>query len=299
MSIQEHRTTHIRRCRIRHHIIHLLIASMIVALVGCEDLGVPNSAQSARQSKPNKDIDGFIVFMGASEDDPLWRPLRASAERFCATMGSFELKVAAPTISEANAQAALINQLRCPEMRGLCIVPADLIIMKEVLEEVRSAGIAVVTIMQRPESRDKFMFVGLDQMAIGRAMADTVFDALDGKGTIALMHGSGTGQEESDRYFGFKERVSQLPAIAVLRELDCEGNEFVAGRLVRGLPRTLPSARRVRLRWQLAIAGDRTRSQSRARHMQTRNIWSVSSVLAKNRRRKLLCTYWRRLWPVG
>ena len=215
-------------------VLRVLGALAIIAVftrIGCEEGRRPLTPRSQR---------GFIAFVGASRNDPLWGVLRATAERYQAGLGGFEVRTAVPDILSPNAQINLLREMHSAEMRGLCIQPADAAIMKDILEDLRIEGVPVVTMLTRIEAENPFVHAGLDELAIGRAMADAIFRALEGKGTIALLYDRGSTSRHADRYLGFKERIVQLPGVAVLRELDCQGNDFVAERLVRDYMERFP-----------------------------------------------------------
>jgi len=200
-------------------------------LPACER-GEPARAPQSRQ--------GFVAFIGASQDDPLWPTLSATADRYREGLGHMGLEIRAPKIRSANAQADLIRALHSPQMRGLCIEPADQEIMRDVLCELQVKGVAVVTMMKPIECEDPLPFAGLDEMAVGQALADAVVTTLDGKGTIAVLDGDEELPALRDRGIGFRERMRQWPAVDILREMNCDGKPFVAERMIRDYMERFP-----------------------------------------------------------
>ena len=105
-----------------------------LTLAGCEDLPLPTPVAAQ---------DGYIAFIGASEDDPYWPLLRATAERYRAALGGLRLITRSPLTPSAEAQIRLLRELPTSSMRGLCIVPADPDALGETLCELRTRGVSV------------------------------------------------------------------------------------------------------------------------------------------------------------
>lgn len=202
----------------------ILLALAASGSGGCERTGEP--AGVAAQ-------EGFIAFIGASADDPLWPTLSATAERFRGGLGGLDLRVAAPALRSPIEQIALLRSLQSSDMRGLCIEPADTVIMRDILCELQVKGVAIVTVMTPIACEDPLPMAGVDEMAVGQALADAVVNALAGKGGIAVMTQGDGSPALADRTMGFHERLRQSPAVAILREMDCGGKPIVAERMMR------------------------------------------------------------------
>jgi len=201
-----------------------LVAIALCAAPGCEDRRRPVAPRAEH---------GFIAFVGTDADDPRWRVLQATALRSQEGLAGFEVRTAVPRSPSANAQIALLRQMHVPEMRGLCIQPADQFIMRDVLEDLRIKGVPIVTVLTPIEGTTNFMHAGLDELAVGEAMAEAIHHTLKGQGTIAVLYNANAPRHRADRLLGFKQRLAQMPGIIVLREFDCRGNDFVAQRTVR------------------------------------------------------------------
>jgi ABC-type sugar transport system substrate-binding protein len=178
--------------------------------------------------------------VGAVEDDPLWPTMSATAERYREGLGGLTLVARAPKVRAANAQIQVLRELHTPKLRGVCIEPVHTELMRDILCELQTKGIAVVTMRHRIACEDPLPFAGIDEMAIGRALADAVADALEGAGSVAVLVDESGTQATRDRAIGFHERMERWPNVGILRELDCEGNAFVAERMVRDYMERFP-----------------------------------------------------------
>lgn len=210
---------------IRKTLLLLVLPLLLLCPIGACD--------EPRKLSLNRKEEGFIAFVGNSKNDPLWRVLAASAHRYRAGLGKFELRVIAPDAAAPSAQIRLLRQLHNPRMRGLCIWPTDTTIMKDILLDLRTKGVPIVTMMTPIPSTEPFIHSGLDEIAIGHAIANAAFDAVNGKGTIAVLKHGGDSIHHADRYLGFSERARQLPSMMILSEFECRGNAFVGQRLLR------------------------------------------------------------------
>ncbi|HNO80343.1 MAG TPA: substrate-binding domain-containing protein [Phycisphaerae bacterium] len=189
---------------------------------------------------PKRSSEGFIAVVGNVKDDPVWHILAASAERYRAGLGEFELKIFAADADAPSAQTRLLRQIHDPKMRGLCIWPSDVGVMRDILLDLRTKGVPVVTMMTPIPYHEPFPYSGLDEIAVGRALASAAFEAVDGDGTVALLKHGGDSVHHADRYLGFSERAAEVPSMIVLSEFECLGNEFVGQRLVRDYVERFP-----------------------------------------------------------
>ncbi len=194
---------------------------------------VASGCEKPRRLLPERTNEGFIAVVGNAKNDPVWRILSASSQRYRAGLGEFDLKVIAANANAPSAQTRLLRQIHNPEMRGLCIWPSDTAVMRDILIDLRTKGVPVVTMMTPIRHQEPFPHCGLDEIAIGQALATAAFDAIDGDGTIALLKHGGDSVHHGDRYLGFSERAAEIPSMIILSEFECLGNEFVGQRLVR------------------------------------------------------------------
>ncbi len=208
-------------------------AAMVLALLvgGCEP--------QVTNPVPRRAAVGFIALVGASEEDPLWLTFRAAAESYRPNLAGFELRVAAPPQASVADQLALLRSFDPAQMRGLCIQPVDAALGEE-LQLLHQKGVAVVTMMTRVVGDESFPHTGVDEMAVGRAMADAALEAVDGKGAIAVVDHAGGDRALGDRRVGFSERLSALAGLNVLREFDCRGTPDTARTQIRDYMERFP-----------------------------------------------------------
>lgn len=201
-----------------------LLAASALTLTSCEESSQPLAVDASI---------GFIAFVGSHQDDPLWPTFRATAERYREGLTGFDLVTRAPKSRSVEEQIRILRELHSPEMRGLCIEPVDPQAIRELLCDLQTKGVAVVTMMQPMECEDPLPFSGVDELAVGRAIAEALREAVDGQGTVAILTSSKADRHLSDRILGFEERMRLETGLTVLKELDCAGDSSAGEAMVR------------------------------------------------------------------
>jgi ribose transport system substrate-binding protein len=87
--------------------------------------------------------------------------------------------------------------------------------MAEDLARFAAAGIPVAIFINRMAG-PALTFVGSDDVAIGRAVAQALIDGLGGKGRIVALDGTPTAPTARDRGKGLRQAVAAHPGIALL-----------------------------------------------------------------------------------
>ncbi len=169
---------------------------------------------------------GFVAFVGVGEDDPVWPVLRASATRLHVELGlsKVPLRTAAPPTSSVNAQRNLIRKLHDEGMNALCVQVSDPKGLVSTLDALAAQGVQIVTMMNPVRSTPPFIHAGPDDAAVGEALADALYDVLDGRGTAVLLHADSGSEASARRHVALVERLKSYPSIAVLFERDCQGS---------------------------------------------------------------------------
>lgn len=206
---------------------------VILCCVGCDE-----RRQAERVDQPQ----AFLAFVGIGEDDPVWHVLRASARRAYDELGltSPALRTVAPKISSVNAQKKLIETLRRQGMGTLCVQVTEPDAIAGTLDSLARRGVRVVT-MIRPAAADVAAFhAGIDDVAVGVMLADAIAEAVDFKGTLAVLHADSAGSTFAKRHGAFKMRMSAHTGLRVILEFDCKADPELAKRLIADTMKRYP-----------------------------------------------------------
>lgn len=203
----------------------LIFGVAVAAVPACRD------TPPAAQQRPS----GVIAFVGVGQDDPLWPWLKAAAARAAERVEPFSLRVRSEAAASggAAAQIELIRQLRREGIRGLCVQVADPEALAEELTSLSVQGVRIVTVMRPMPLDSGVTHVGLDEEAIGRAIADAVAAAVDGAGQIAVLHANSVNPESVRRHRGFRSRLEAYGAVRAILAFDCAGSAAKAEAIIR------------------------------------------------------------------
>jgi ABC-type sugar transport system substrate-binding protein len=86
-----------------------------------------------------------------------------------------------------------------------------------------------------------FNHCGLDDVAVGAALAEAAADALNGEGTLAVLRGPLTDPEYEARCLSFQSTLREQRGLHVLRELHCEGGPPQVRASIRSFCERFPS----------------------------------------------------------
>ena len=132
-------------------------------------------------------------------EDPFWQPLIRGAQE-CADKSNVELTVirSKPTVEAQNQH---IRELLDSGVDGIAISPNDAAAQLAILNEAASKIPVVTFDSDAPESKRR-RFIGIDNYAAGRILADEVREAMPDGGPILITVGSATMQHGRDRRQG-------------------------------------------------------------------------------------------------
>jgi ABC-type sugar transport system substrate-binding protein len=205
----------------------LLASALTVAGVACRD-------DNQELLLKERSRHGFVAFVGAGPNDPLWPVLRAGGKRYLDTGSLMDIRFFNPPSDAPQAQVDLVAHLNDPDLLGLCIQINDVEAMTPILERLRKRGITVITMVKLAGTRDRFTHVGLDEMQIGEMLAHCTIQYLGDKGgTIMVLHAGDQHPVYGPRHLAFVDQVRRNSKIDVLADLDCKGDPREARRIIK------------------------------------------------------------------
>ncbi len=183
---------------------------------------------SCREEGPavRSEPKGFVGFVGVGGDDPLWAVLRASALRLHKELGlsTLPLRTAAPPRSSVNAQRHLLQRLHREGMVAACVQVTEPEALVTTLDSLVTQGVQIVTMMRPVVSKVPYVHCGPDDEATGAAVADTLNEALHGRGTVAVLHADSVRRASVTRHKAFLERMASFPSLHIILEFDCNAD---------------------------------------------------------------------------
>lgn len=98
----------------------------------------------------------------------------------------------------------------------LLLAPVDSDVLVSAVEAAHKANIPVITIDRTVNSDKVLTFIGVDDVAGGRAAGEYVVERLNGKGNVIMLEGVMGSSAQRDRAQGFEEVISQYEGIKML-----------------------------------------------------------------------------------
>lgn len=206
-----------------------LAGAMLLSLGGCGDdppgAVAPENVNSKR---------GYIAFVGAGPDDPLWPVLEASAKRQLASAATMGVRFLNPTGNAPSDQVELLKNLHDRDFRGLCIHLRNVEALTPALASLHSGGIPIVSMMQPAPPELRAGHVGLDETSVGHDLAQgTAKELVPADSTIMLLHAGYDHALYGARYMAFMEQIKQAGHIALLAEFNCHADPREARRIMQ------------------------------------------------------------------
>lgn len=165
--------------------------------------------------------------IGVSQcSDDLWRQ-KVNRE---IKIGQYQYKnvdvVFASADNNGQRQARQIDSLVKTKVDLLVVAPSDVKTVAPAIERAYRAGIPVILYDRMIESTHYTAYIGTDNVAIGKEVADYLAHQLQGRGTVVELTGERGSTPVADRHRGFMQGMKAFPQIQVVT---LEGDWNLAG----------------------------------------------------------------------
>lgn len=189
----------------KKHII-LYVILLLLVLVSCSDrrtvIGVSQCSDDLWRQKVNREIK----------------------------IGQYQYKnvdvVFASADNNGQRQARQIDSLVKTKVDLLVVAPSDVKTVAPAIERAYRAGIPVILYDRMIESTHYTAYIGTDNVAIGKEVADYLAHQLQGRGTVVEITGERGSTPVADRHRGFMQGMKAFPQIQVVT---LEGDWNLAG----------------------------------------------------------------------
>lgn len=201
--------------------------ALALCITGCKE---PTTGTTGKDQEARK---GVVAFVGAGPGDPLWPVLQASARRQLAAGATTRVRFLNPAGNEPLDQIQLLNNLKEPNLRGVCVRLREPQTVGPALRSLQLRGLAVVSMVRPAPPELRMNHVGPDEPAIGRELARGVAEALGpAGGTIMLLHAGSDHPTYASRYLAFMDQLKIERQLVLLGEFDCDADPHQARRII-------------------------------------------------------------------
>jgi len=121
-----------------------------------------------------------------------------------------------PTSNDLAKQIEIIEGYIAKHVTGIAISPNDPRGVEEVIRKAVRRDIMVVTFDSDAPRSERMMYIGTVNREAGRVAGRAMVKALNGKGTLAILHGSLTALNLRERLEGFREVVDKEEGIKIV-----------------------------------------------------------------------------------
>lgn len=167
--------------------------------------------------KPSKDDVYYCI--GAVLSLPYFQDHKIGFEAACEELGVTG-KFVGPMDYDMTAEAQMIEEAIAQKPKGILVMAFE-DTLAPAINKAKAAGIPVITIDMDTIESDRDFFIGGDTYDYGRIHAETMAEALKGKGNILLQWNQGQNSQDQ-RAQGFKDEIAKYPDIKIVQFIGSE-----------------------------------------------------------------------------
>ncbi len=147
--------------------------------------------------------------------NPAYIGARLGADRVAARLGC-SLRHHVPTKpDDVEEQRGLLAAVLAEGVDAILLAPTHATALNDLLQRARSKGIPILCMVSQPEKFDCTCFVGSDDRALARGIADHLFDSLGGRGDVVTLEGHPNAMTTAPRTAGFRDAAAARPAVRI------------------------------------------------------------------------------------
>jgi len=148
--------------------------------------------------------------------NPAYVGARLGADRVAARHGCVVTHCVPETPDDVDEQHALLEAAYAERPDALLIAPAHATALNGTLRRMQADGIPILYFVSRPEEIACTCFVGSDDRALARGIADYLFDRLDGAGDVVTLEGHPIAITTAPRAAGFRDAARARESIRIV-----------------------------------------------------------------------------------
>jgi ribose transport system substrate-binding protein len=147
--------------------------------------------------------------------NPAYDAARLAADRVAAAAGARTVHYVPRTPDDVIQQKALVAEALAAHPDGVLFNPADDLAMAEDVTRIVASGIPVIAFINRVPG-DVLTFVGSDDVAVGRTIAEALVRGLGGEGRIVALDGTPGARTARDRTLGLRQALARYPGMELV-----------------------------------------------------------------------------------
>ena len=157
-----------------------------------------------------------LVAMTKNRKNPAYVGARLGADRVAARHGCVLTHAVPDKPDDIDEQHALLRAVHAERPDAVLIAPAHATALNGTLRAMQADGIRILCFVSRPEDFACTCFVGSDDRALARGIADYLFDRLPRGGKIVTLEGHPDAITTPPRAAGFREAAAARGNVAIV-----------------------------------------------------------------------------------
>ncbi|MFH1740700.1 MAG: sugar-binding protein [bacterium] len=186
-----------------------------------------------------------LAFSPKLLDNPVFNLAKIAAEKTAKELsdkyGDIEILWSAPTEGDAAKQAEIVQGFIYRRVDGVAVSCNNPDALKPVIDEAIDAGIPTITFdSDSPESK-RLTYYGTNDLECGAIIAETLHNAMGGKGTYAILTGVPGAYNLETRIQGVKQKLSELNSgLGLVQTVYCDDDLARSIQLIEQVMRSKP-----------------------------------------------------------
>ena len=157
-----------------------------------------------------------LVAMTKNKKNPAYVGARLGADRVAARHGCRLTHAVPDKPDDVDEQHMLLRAVHAERPDAVLIVPAHATALNDTLRRMQADGIRVFGFVGRPEGLACTCFVGSDDRALARGIADYLLDRLEGGGNVVALDGHPDSITTPPRMAGFRDAAGARANVEVV-----------------------------------------------------------------------------------
>lgn len=149
-----------------------------------------------------------LALFTKNRTNPAYMGARLGADRVAARLGAALTHHVPMEPDNVEEQRALLEAALADPPDAILLVPTHGTALNDILRRIEAAGIVLLCAVSRPEVVVPRAFVGSDDRALARGIADYLLDRMPAGGTVVTIEGHPNAMTTAPRAAGFRESAS-------------------------------------------------------------------------------------------
>lgn len=172
-----------------------------------------------------------IGVIGKIESNPVYQAAHAGARLAAKEVGQkFGANVTiawrTPATESAAQQAAIVRGFIKERVDGIAVAASEAVSLSPVIDEAAAAGIPVVCYDSDAPKSKRIAYVGVDDIEFGRAILRQLAEAMNQRGTVAILAGNQQALNLQLRLKGIREEAARYPNMQLTNDLTFEHEQL-------------------------------------------------------------------------